>query len=200
MDILLYSLLALVLIFILLISYFYISPKQDQIDTHELPQTYFIETWNRMDMQENNECAAFSSAFVLRHIGEEADGNDLYKKYPGKLIDGTISPKGILLFFRQRGLKASFFTGSATTLKKRLTQGTPVIVFIRVFPDKRYLHFVPVVGYDEKHFYLADSLNHTINSDHALYNRKIGISELEAVWKTWVPGYINSYIVVDHSI
>lgn len=195
MGIMINSLLVIVFI-IVLISYYYKSPKRDSIDTSDLPNSYYIQTSNRMDIQHNYECAAFSSAFILRHLGNEADGNELYKKYPRKLYDGTISPKGIIVFFKKRGFDVSYYSGNVYTLKKQLTQGIPVIVFIRVFPDKRYLHFAPVIGYDEEYFYLADSLKHTINCNETLYNRKILISDLEAVWKTWVPFCKDSYIVI----
>lgn len=69
----------------------------------------------------------------------------------------------------------------------------PVVLLIRVFPEQRYLHFVPVVGYDEEYFYLADSLSHTIKSNEAHYNRKILIRDLEVLWRTWLPFCQNSY-------
>jgi hypothetical protein len=82
-----------------LLSYFYKLPKRDKINISDIPSSYCIQNENRMDIQQNNECAAFSSAFVLRHLGNEADGNDLYNKYPRKLLDGTVSPRGITVFF-----------------------------------------------------------------------------------------------------
>lgn len=72
-------------------------------------------------------------------------------------------------------------------------------MFIKVFPNKRYLYFVPAMGYDEKFIYLVDSLHHTINCNETLYNRKILISDLEAVWKTWIPFCKNSYIVINQA-
>lgn len=188
-------LLIIVFIFVLL-SYFYKLPKRDKINLSDIPSSYCIQTVNSMDIQQNNECAAFSSAFVLRHFGNEADGNELYRKYPRKLLDGTVSPRGITVFFKKLGFDVSYYSGNANTLKKQIAQGIPVIVFIKVFPDKRYLHFVPVVGYDDNFFYMADSLKHTINCDEMHYNRKILISDLEDVWKTWMPFCKNSYIVI----
>ncbi|WP_422657610.1 cysteine peptidase family C39 domain-containing protein [Paenibacillus sp. EC2-1] len=152
---------------------------------------------NRKDIQKNYECAAFSSAFILRHFGKEADGNELYKKYPRKLLDGTINAKGIIVFFKKLGLDSTYLSGNIDTLKKQITQGIPVILFVRVFPNKRYLHFVPAVGYDEKFIYLVDSLPYTINCNEALYNRKVLISELGAIWKTWIPFCKSSYIVIN---
>ncbi|WP_426451979.1 C39 family peptidase [Paenibacillus sp. S-38] len=149
-----------------------------------------------MDIQHNYECAAFSSAYVLRHLGMESDGNKLYKDYSRKLYDGTVTPKGIVLFFKRLGYDASFFCGNVDTLKKQVNLGIPVIAFIRVFPNQKDLHFVPVVGYDEEYFYLADSLEHTINCNETYYNRKVLIQDFEALWRTWVPFCKNTYIVI----
>lgn len=191
-----FTLLLVILIIIAVISYYYKLPKRDSIVTDDLPSSYMIQTLNRMDIQHNNECAAFSSAYILRHLGVEAEGYELYKKYPRKLFDGTVSPKGIIVFFKNLGLDVSFYYGNIDSLKKQLTKGTPVILFIRVFPKKRYLHFVPAIGYDENYIYLADSLKHTINCSDSHYNRKILITDLEVLWKTWLPFHTNSYLVI----
>lgn len=180
----------------LIISYYYLFPQEDFINISEVPKSYFINSKNRIDIQNNYECAAFSSAYVLRHFGIEADGNELYKKFSHKLPNGIISPKGITTFFKERGYKASFCKGNINTLKKQISRGIPVIAFIKVFPDKRYLHFVPIVGYDEEYLYLADSLKYTINCNEKNYNRKILVSDFEMVWQTGVPFYKNTYILI----
>ncbi|GFZ31483.1 hypothetical protein CSC2_20090 [Clostridium zeae] len=187
----------IVIILIVIISYYYLFPQEDLIDISKIPKSFFIESLNRICIQNNNECAAFSSAFVLRHFGIEADGNELYKNYPKKLVDGTISPKGIIKYFKRNNYNASFFKGNINTLKKQISNGTPIITLVKVFPDKRYLHYVPVVGYDEEYIYLADSLKFTINCNERNYNRKISINDFETIWRTWVPFYKNTYIVVD---
>lgn len=171
-------------------------PKKDLISTEELPESYRIDTPNRTDFQSKTECAAFSSAYVMRHLGVETDGMEIYKGYPRKLLDGTVDPRGILAFFKRQGYEASFYRGDADTLKKRVSLGIPVIAFIKVFPNKRYAHFSPVVGYDRDHFYLAESLPHQANAQgQSGYNRKLPIAELEKLWRT-NPFYKQSYIVV----
>ncbi|MDO3410546.1 cysteine peptidase family C39 domain-containing protein [Saccharibacillus sp. CPCC 101409] len=174
-------------------------PKKDPISTDGLPESYLIEAaGNRTDFQTNKECAAFSSAYVLRHLGVEADGNALYRKYPRKLLDGTVDPKGILVFFRQQGIEADFYRGTVETLKMRISLGTPVIAFIKVHANKRYAHFSPIIGYHRDHFYLAESLEHKANDQGGMekgYNRKLPIAELESLWRT-NPFYRQSYIVV----
>lgn len=179
-----------------LLPYYHALPKKDPIRTAGMPESFLIDAPNRTDLQPKTECAAFSSAYVLRHLGVEADGNELYKGFPRKLLDGTVDPRGILVLFRRMGYKASFYRGNIDTLKKRVSLGVPVIAFIKVFPNKRYAHFAPVVGYDREHLYLAESLKHKANSKENGYNRKLPISELEKLWRT-NPFYKQSYIVVE---
>ncbi|WP_246188187.1 C39 family peptidase [Paenibacillus tengchongensis] len=196
MGIILFSVLGTVIATAVLVSWYFKLPRKDLVEESAIPRSYCIQSLNKLDIQHHYECAAFSSAYVLRHFGIESDGNQLYKDYPRKLFDGTVSPKGILVFFRKRGYNASFYCGNVRTLKKQVHQGNPVIAFIRVHPDQKFLHFVPVVGYDDESLYLADSLEHTINCNGVYYNRKISIRDFEALWTTWVPFCKNTYIVI----
>lgn len=180
-----------------LISHYYIFPNKDLINTSEIQKTFLIDSNNRIDIQPNNyECAAFSSAYILRNFGVEAEGSELYETYPCKYPDGTVNPKGITEFFKKRGYNAAFYKGDIDTLKKQISCGVPVIAFIKVFPSKSYLHFVPIVGYDEEYLYLADSLKYTINCNMKSYNRKILIKDFENIWRTGIPFYKNTYIVI----
>lgn len=177
-----------------LAAYYHALPRKDPIQTQGMPERYLIDAPNRMDLQQSTECAAFSSAYVLRHLGTEADGNELYRGFPRKLLDGTVDPRGILVLFKKKGYRASFYRGSSDTLKKRISLGVPVIAFIKVNEGQRYSHFAPVVGYDNDYFYLADSLGHKSNCDGPTHNRKIPIVEFEKLWRT-NPFYKQSYIV-----
>lgn len=176
---------------------YYSLPKKDYMHNENVPDTYCISSLNRTEVQNNVECAAFSSAYVLRHFGIQSDGEQLYQTYPRKLLDGTFYPKAITVFFKKLGFPATYLKGSVTTLRKQISRGVPVILFIKVHPNRRFLHFVPVVGYDEHHFFLAESLDFKRNCDEAQYNRKISVSELESLWKTWLPFSRNSYIVIE---
>lgn len=188
---------AIFTIFIILVSQYYVIPRKDRINVTDIPSTYLIEFKNRIDIQENFECAAFSSAYLLRHFNIEMNGNEIYKKFPRKLFDGNVAPKGVLKFFKKHNYKGFFYKGNILTLKKRISEGSPVIVFIKVFPDKRYLHFAPAIGYDEEYIFLAESLKYLTNCSERNYNRKISIDELNAIWKTWIPLYNNTYILID---
>lgn len=120
MEVILQSVLV-ILIVIAMVSYYFILPKKDPINISEIPEPYVIQTSNKIELQKHYECAAFTSAYVLRHFGIEADGDQLYKKFPGKLLDGAVSLKGIILLFRKLDYKVSYYYGNVDTLKQQLS-------------------------------------------------------------------------------
>lgn len=166
------------------------------------PANYLIQQNNRIDFQQNTECAAFSTAYVLRHFGMEDAGEALYTHFPSKTRAGNVYPKGIRTVLRKRGFKTRYYKGSINTLKYEVSKGTPVIVFIKVQKDRNLLHFVPVVGYDKEYIYLSESLRHLVNCDgeHNSYNRKVPINEFKELWnvkRVHMLLYSNTYITVD---
>lgn len=46
------------------------------------PEAFLIKKENRMDIQKGYNCSAFSTAFLLRHFGIEAVGNDIWLCLP----------------------------------------------------------------------------------------------------------------------
>ncbi len=174
----------------------------------DIPESFMIETENYFDYQSGLECAAFASAFVLRHYGEEADGVTLYENYPGRLEQGGVSPYGIETFFIERGYEARFITdGTIDDLKRELLKGAPVIAFIHVeepYENPHVTHYIPIVGYDTKYFYFAESLpGLSINTDKEdlPYNRKTKIEKFERLWQnidaTWENPYFSITKVSD---
>ena len=168
----------------------------------DFPASYLIQQNNRIDFQNNTECAAFSTAYLLRHFGIEAEGGALYKHFPSKTGIGTVYPKGILKVLRKNGFITNYYKGNINTLKCEVSKGNPVIVFIKVQKDRNYLHFVPVVGYDEQHVYLSESLKHLVNCHHEDkgYNRKVPINEFKNLWnikRIHMLFYSNTYIAVE---
>lgn len=159
---------------------------------------FVITKPNRIDFQNGNECSAFSSAYVLRHWNIEKNGNDLYKEISDKLKDGCVYPKGILKLLSQYGFRTVYYTGNINALKNEVSKGNPVIVLIRTYKDKNWLHFVPVAGYDKQYIYIADSLAELANCDEQYYNRRLAIREFKKLWNTSmlkIPFYRNTYIV-----
>lgn len=160
------------------------------------PPRFLILRPNRIDFQQSMECSAYACAFVLRHYGREASGQVLYREMPCKRRNGTVYPKGIKKLLTRQGLNAVYCTGNLNALKREISSGNPPIVFIRTRPGKNWLHFVPVVGYDETHLFLADSLTDLANCSENGYNRKVSNKDFLKLWNTSMlkmPLYRNTF-------
>lgn len=163
------------------------------------PPCFLISRANRIDLQSGAECSAYAAAFVLRHFGREASGAELYEEIPCRRKDGSVYPKGVKKLLSRQGMKAVYCTGNLNALKREISNGRPPIVFIRTYPGKKWLHYVPVVGYDEFHFFLADSLPQLANSSENGYNRKVSNEEFRKLWNTsmWkMPLYRHTFFSV----
>lgn len=161
-------------------------------------EQFVITKENRIDMQKGFQCSAFSIAYVLRHFDMEVDGGTLYSVMPHKMKSGYVYPKGVYDMLRSYGMKVKYCRGNLNALKVDLQKGNPVIVMIRVQKDKDWLHYVPVVGFDEEHVFLAESLSELINCKNVLYNRRLRNEEFLQLWNTAMlkqPFYKNTYFV-----
>lgn len=85
---------------------------------------------------------------------------------------------------RSYGMKVKYCRGNLNALKVDLQEGNPVIVMIRGQKDKVWLHYVPVVGFDEEHVFLAESLSELIKCKNVLYNRRLRNEEFLQLWNT----------------
>ena len=153
---------------------------------NKIPDSYIIDTTNRTEKQGEFECAAFSSAYVLRHLGTETEGFDLYDKIPGKfkMTGGTVYPKGVRYCLAVHGVKSQYCRGNLQILKEEVAKGVPVIVMMKIREDKNWLHYVPVVGYDNEYIYIAESYAPLVNCHEKLYNRKVEAKSFERLWDT----------------
>ncbi len=161
---------------------------------------YMIKMPNRFDYQTSTECSGFSSAYVLRSFGIEADGREFYARIPHKIPGGAVLPSVLRKEIIRRGLKARYVKGNLETLKADLSEGKRVIVFIRTRTDKRWLHYVPIVGYDEENIYIAESMNSLVNCEGAHSNRRLSDEEFLKFWDTrelYMPFYRNTYLVIE---
>lgn len=169
----------------------YISPPKDEVESFNYPPEFFCAgAENRIDYQTDGKCAAYAAAYLIRHFGEEADGEELFREL--KRPFGFASANSIADILRRRGHRAKACHGSIDTLKQRLTEGNPIIVFIRISRDT---HYAVVVGYDEQYVYLADSLAENANASEEQYNRVLRAEDFEAVWKTGTLLPDNIYII-----
>lgn len=158
----------------------YISPPKDEIGAAPYPPEFFCEgAENRIDYQTDGKCAAYAAAYLLRHFGEDADGEALFPELKRPL--GFTPASSIAEVLTRHGHPARACRGSLDTLKQRLAEGQPVIVFLRIPGDT---HYAVVVGYDEQHVYLADSLAENANAADTRYDRVLETAAFEALWKT----------------
>lgn len=160
---------------------------------------FMLKTPNRIDYQRGTECSGFSSAYVLRSFGIEADGRELYARIPYKLPGGAVLPGVLRREIGRCGLKVRYVKGNLETLKADLSEGKRVIVFIRTRTDKRWLHFVPIVGYDEENIYIAESMGSLVNCKDEHSNRRLTNEEFLKFWDTreiYMPFYRNTYLVI----
>lgn len=161
-------------------------------------ETYLIEKDNYFEVQNECECAAFASAYLLRHLGHEIRGFDLYDTIPKKFLmnNGGVYPKGVIYMLNQYHHRMEYCRGNISALCNEVAKGNPVIVLIKTRTDKNWLHYDSVVGFDSENIYLAESYKTLIGEDKKNYNRKIPIKEFQKLWRTndfKMPLYKNTF-------
>lgn len=165
---------------------------ENEVGLFDYPPEFFCESrGNRIDYQTPGKCAAYATAYLLRHFGEETDGEELYPELKRSL--GFVSANSITNVLKKHGYQAKAYQGSIDTLKQQLAKGNPIIVFIRIPEDT---HYAVVVGYDEQYIYLIDSIEENANAQDTRYNRVLTKESFEDVWKTRTLLPKNIYIVV----
>lgn len=182
-----------------------VDGQEDTACNAPVPDTYLITANNYFDYQPGLECAAFSSAYLLRHFGKAANGLELFKDFPGKLPDGNgVYPSGVEQFWDDlEGYSADFNSGGTVDeLKELVSTGVPVIVFIHVeepYTTTHATHYLPLIGYDEQYFYFAESLDYLANCKNEpdlSYNRKTEISKFERLWSNIDGVWDQPYFVI----
>lgn len=122
------------------------------------------------------------------------------KKCPLRHLTGVCLQKESKKVLESYGFRVKYCAGNLNALKNEVSKGTPVIVFIKVRKDKRWLHYIPVVGYDEDNLFLAESVSGNINCNEKAYNRKIRQKEFLTLWNTAMlkmPFYTHTFYVIE---
>nr|WP_316614899.1 cysteine peptidase family C39 domain-containing protein [uncultured Ruminococcus sp.] len=172
-----------------------IYTTRETVTDTDVSKEYFIDAAdNPIEKQEDGQCSAYAAAYVMRYCGDDTHGSELYPDVDRIL--GAALPSNVVQLFRDHGYQAKAYHGTLDTLKKRLSEGTPVIVYLRIPNDT---HYAVVTGYDEEHLYLADPMTENANADNKNYNRIIENEEFLAIWKSGFPISDNVYIVATKS-
>lgn len=177
----------IILILSFILSVIILTPKEDKIDLDDSKASYIITTSSYVDYQENNDCSAYATAYVLRCLGENTKGKDLYPQM--KRFLGMMTVRSIITVVEKQGHYAESYHGNINTLKQRLNSGVPIICLINNGTDS---HYVVVVGYDTDYIYLVDSIKENANvTDDVLYNRRVTNNDFISLWK-------NNFYIVDN--
>ena len=173
-----------------------VAPEK-YVNTHDHPSSFVIYPNPKPDTQSGNECAACSSAYLLRFYGEDVDGMTLYHQptFPCKYDDGAYPKCFKVLFEEQRSnYTAEYYTGTIDDLKNAISKGIPVIALVST---GKTLHYVPVVGYDETHFFIQDSVEKYRNAaDKEAYNESIEIETFDMMWNIPIESCQRLFVVV----
>lgn len=175
----------------------WLMAPEEYANKHDHPSSFVIFPNPKPDTQTKNECAACSSAYLLRFYGEDVEGVSLYQQptFPCKYGDGAYPRCFKVLFEEQyKNYTAEYYTGSTDDLKNAVSKGIPVIAL--VFTGKT-LHYVPVVGYDESHFFIQDSVEKYRNvADNDAYNESIDIDMFDRMWNIPIESCQRLFVVV----
>ena len=141
-------------------------PTRD-FDAINLPKEFNVPTNTGFELQGKNQCAAFSTAFILRNFDRDAEGSEVYSKIPYKIpISGYVLPKGVLTYIQSQGFNPTIFRGNINSLKTKLVQGNnPVIVLVG--NGLLWQHYMTLVGYDneKQQLYFFDSGREGVKSN-----------------------------------
>ena len=112
-------------------------PNSDSISL-TTQKRFDVPIYTGFEVQGKNQCAAYSTAFVLRNSGKEAKGSEVYAKIPFKVpISGYVLPKGIISYLQSQGLKPKIYKGDLSSLKARLVQGSVAEIGYELMVDQQ---------------------------------------------------------------
>ena len=148
------------------------------------PSEYMITTENEIQKQYRYECGAYSTAYVLRSLGEDVDSKEFYDSVEPKGKDGSVTYEAMQAGVERYGYKLESGMISLAALRYEVSKGVPVIVGMEIAPGNSLPHFLPIVGYDDEYIYAAESVGRYANEKGDHYNRKIKINVFKELWKT----------------
>ena len=164
-----------------------IYTTRETVTNTNVPKTYFIDTADdQIEEQFPNRNAACAVAYVMRYCGDQVQGNVIYADICSYI--GTTLPSNLVRYFHNNGYRAKAYHGDLSTLKMRLNEGVPIIVYVR---DGKSTHYAVLVGYDENRLYLADPNTDNAYDAGKTYNRVVENEEFQSIWKS-------GFLVSDH--
>ena len=122
---------------------------------HMNPSLFLSQTYNN--------CGPYSAMAAINIVnGEVTEAEQLAKETKYRIIDNLTLPQGVVKLLKDHNVKVEQYILKNLTddekilfLKNQIDTGHPVILLIRI---DGYLHYVTVLGYNERGFMLYESL------------------------------------------
>lgn len=173
-------------------------PSKDKIDTANLPEEAFSTiTDTRTFSQKYDDCGGYATAYVLRQLGYDVYGEEVFAEMNCKLFGG-VTPMGIVYYLKGEGINARYVKGDMETIKAEIAKGNYVIVNGNSRAgDTSSTHYNVATGYDSKYMYMIDSVPAFCNAYEDNYNRRIEKDFFEKIMDVIYPFEKNSYIVIE---
>lgn len=126
--------------------------------------------------QERYYCGPASLASVINFYGISVSEEEIAKQVYNPKLNGALS-MDMLNYARAKGLDAAYYKGSMEDIKKEISLGRPLIIFLDLgysfYPVR---HYIVAVGYDDKTDYL-------IAHSGAEKNKIFSYKGIQAAWE-----------------
>lgn len=176
-------------------------PNRDSI-LFDSQKKFSVPINTNFELQGKNQCAAYSTAFVLRNSGKPAKGIEVYAEIPFKIpISGYVLPKGIISYLQAQGLKPMIYKGDLSSLKARLVKGNaPIIVLVG--NGLFWQHYMTLVGFDDdkSELYFVDSNKENDENAELPGNRTMEKDYFLKWWSNGLPVFNHVYITVGEKL
>ena len=167
-----------------------------------LPEKFDVPINTGFELQGKSQCAAFSTAFVIRNFGQKAKGSEVYARMHYKIpVSGYVLPKGIITYLETQGFRPAIFKGDINSLKASLVQGNnPVIVIVG--NGFFWQHYMTLVGYntEKQELYFFDSGRDNDENAGIQGNRTMTEEYFLKWWNNGLPIFNHVYITVEKTL
>ena len=122
----------------------------DSIKAADLPNASFIEGVPYLPQRGILMCGPAALASVMRYYGADVRQEEIAGAVYSPRIKGALT-MDLLLYAKERGFRAEYYSGGLDDLRQRVRDGTPIIAFLNLGFDLYPVgHYVVVVGFSDE--------------------------------------------------
>lgn len=81
------------LLITLIVDFIIMGKVSFRVSNAKHKDKFVIKNKNKIDFQTGFKCSAFASAYLLRHLNIDANGDEIYNVIPHKMKSGYVYPK-----------------------------------------------------------------------------------------------------------